>query len=60
MGQTAADECPCCRNTAMKQPLPGHPGGMQGMKGMEAMPDMPQGDAGPPAPSPVPETPRPN
>ena len=60
-GQSTGGMCPCCRNMAMMQPQPGQPGGMQEMPGMRNMPDMQQGaPTSPPAPSPLPETPRPN
>ena len=60
-GQFAGGICPCCRNMAMMQPQPGQPGGMQDMPGMRSMPDMQQGaPTSPPAPTPSPETPRPN
>jgi hypothetical protein len=60
-GQSTGGMCPCCRNMAMMQPQPQQPDGMQGMPGMRNMPGMQQdAPASPPAPSPAPETPRPN
>jgi hypothetical protein len=54
-GQPAVGGCSCCRNMAMMQPQPGQPGGMQNMPGMQ------QGaPTSPMAPSPPPETLRPN
>jgi hypothetical protein len=60
-GQSMGGMCPCCRNMALMQPQPGQPGSMQDMPGMGNMPGMQQdAPASPPAPSPAPETPRPN
>jgi hypothetical protein len=57
-GQSTGGMCPCCRNMAMMQPQPQQPDGMPGMRNMPGMQqDTP---ASPPAPSPAPETPRPN
>ncbi|MGF9763810.1 hypothetical protein AAII07_52720 [Microvirga sp. 0TCS3.31] len=59
-GRSMGGMCPCCRNMAMMQPQLGQRGGMQDMPGMRNVPDMQQGAPTSPAPTPSPETPRPN
>jgi hypothetical protein len=53
--QSAGGMCPCCRSMAMMLPQPGQ------SRGMQDMPDMqPGAPTSPPAPTPSPETHRPN